>query len=468
MTTSVTITQQRTPTGSSKRVAAAGAQPGQRRLNGLQRSGREYRQLSGVQFSIDRTNSAVIPMPDGTRLRADVFLPTEGDPRTTMSVDGAVHHDAATVSAPALVSFSCYPRQVQDLGAPLGFVEAGASDFFVPRGYAHVIVNARGTAGSEGTFELYDEQERQDVYDVIEWVAAQPWCDGNVGGMGISYFAMAQLAAAAQRPRHLRAIFPFATLDDLYDAVWQRGVLNSGFFSRWMAAVGVLGGVSDHFWRSNRVRVARHVLKTPTLHRQMEHVTGDAAARVLGLLKHTSYAEEPFGRLWQQGAVEHPTHDAWWDARQTRSMLDQIDIPVYLGCQWDNVPVHLPSTFPVWRGLTHNPHVRMTQIDKDVLSWPWESMHEEALAWYDQWLKGRDTGVTDGPPIRYVIPGTDEWRTAGPGYLRAAIGPGIHHRRLRPCKWLQLVYVTAPMGWPFPNGLLVGPGVVPAAMRSLA
>ncbi|MBV9359571.1 MAG: hypothetical protein JO023_29020, partial [Chloroflexi bacterium] len=145
------------PTRTARQVAAAGAEPGQRHLNGLQRSGREYRRLSRAEFSIDRTNSAVIPMPDGTRLRADVFLPSDGDPRTTLSVDGAVHHDAATVSAPALVSFSCYPRQIQDLGAPLGFIEAGASDFFVPRGYAHIIVNARGTGGSEGTFALYDE-----------------------------------------------------------------------------------------------------------------------------------------------------------------------------------------------------------------------------------------------------------------------------------------------------------------------
>ena len=44
--------------------------------------------------------------------------------------------------------------------------------------------------------------------------------------------------------------------------------------------------------------------------------------------------------------------------------------------------------------------------------WPWETMHEEALAWYDHWLKGRDTGIMDGPPIRYVIPGSDRWRTA--------------------------------------------------------
>lgn len=407
----VMAVQQKVDHHSPRRIAAAGSEPGQRRLNGRQTSGRAYRNLSEVAYAIDRTNSVAIPMPDGTLLRADVYLPTDSGPRTTMSVDGAVRSDVGTVTAPALVSFSCYPRQVQDLGAPLGFAESGASDYFVPRGYAHIIVNARGTSGSEGTFGLYDEQERQDVHDVVEWVAAQAWCDGNVGGLGISYFASAQLAAAALRPPHLKAIFPFATMDDYYDAIWQRGVLSSSFFTKWMAAVGVMGGVSDHFWRSKGISFAKHLLNTPRIHQQMEHVTGDTAAKVLGLLKHANFADEPFGRLWQ-AAVEHPTHDAWWDARDVRPLLEQIDIPVYLGCQWDNVPMHLPSTFPVWRHLSHNPNVRMTLLDKDALAWPWESMHEEALAWNDHWLKGRDTGITDGPPIRYIIPGTEEWRTS--------------------------------------------------------
>ncbi len=74
----------------------------------------------------------------------------------------------------------------------MGFVEAGATDFFVPRGYAHVILNARGTNGSGGTYDAFGAQERRDLYDVIEWIAAQPWCDGNVGMIGISAFAMSR------------------------------------------------------------------------------------------------------------------------------------------------------------------------------------------------------------------------------------------------------------------------------------
>ena len=101
---------------------------------------------------------------------------------------------------PVLVAASPYPRQIQDLGAPMGFIEAGASDFWVPRGYVHVIANLRGTGGSGGTFGFFDAQERRDLHDLVEWAAAQPWCDGNVGMIGISYFAMTPAGGGRRTP----------------------------------------------------------------------------------------------------------------------------------------------------------------------------------------------------------------------------------------------------------------------------
>jgi putative CocE/NonD family hydrolase len=186
-------------------VKASGTGPGQRHLNGPQSTGRDYRLLSEVEFNIKRTNDLAISMRDGTKLFADLFQP-EAEGRF-----------------PSLLSVSCYPRQIQDLGVPLGMVEAGASDFFVPRGYVHLIVNLRWTGGSEGAWTFQDQQERDDLFDLIEWAAAQPWCDGNVGMLGISYFAMTQLAAAVAQPPHLKAIFPLAVTDDPYDAAWHNG-----------------------------------------------------------------------------------------------------------------------------------------------------------------------------------------------------------------------------------------------------
>ena len=73
--------------------------------------------------------------------------------------------------------------------------------------------------------------------------------------------------------------------------------------------------------------------------------------------------------------------------------------------------------------MRHNPNVRMGLLGDFGLTWPWESLHVEALAWFDHWLKGRDTGIMDGPPIRYCLPGAEEWRTAHPGRRRAVIAP---------------------------------------------
>ena len=83
-------------------------------------------------------------------------------------------------------------------------MEAGDTKFFVSRGYVHVIGSPRGVGKSEG-----GGSREWDCYDLIEWIAAQPWCDGNVGMVGISGFGAEQLAVAKKQPPHLRAIFPF-------------------------------------------------------------------------------------------------------------------------------------------------------------------------------------------------------------------------------------------------------------------
>lgn len=372
----------------------AGIEAGQRHLNGLQTTGRDYRNLSEPNYQTRRTNNVGITVRDGTVLLADLYQPD------------------AEGKFPALVSFSPYPRQIQDVGAPLGFIEAGSTDFFVPRGYAHVIANARGTCGSGGTWTLLDGQEREDLYDLIEWVASQPWCDGNVGMLGVSYFAMAQLAAAVTKPPHLKAIAPLLTTDDLYEAVSHHGLLNSGFISAWLPAVGVLSQRPDRFWRGWRVDLARDILHIPAVHARMQHLNGEAIVAVVKNLIHAHYPEQPFGALWRAVAVEHPLRDDFWDSRSTRALLGSLDIPVYLGADWDNVPLHLPSTFKAWAALRGNPNVRMAMLPPGGFAWPWESLHYEVLAWYDQWLKGRETGIMDGPPIRYQIPGADGWRVA--------------------------------------------------------
>ena len=107
----------------------SGTEHGQRQLNGPQTTGREYRNLSQPQFEFVRDDDVAARMRDGIELMVDVYRPTTPG------------------RYPVLIAASPYPRQIQNIGAPLGFVEAGQSDFFVPRGYVHVIANLRGTGG---------------------------------------------------------------------------------------------------------------------------------------------------------------------------------------------------------------------------------------------------------------------------------------------------------------------------------
>jgi len=72
--------------------------------------------------------------------------------------------------------------------------------------------------------------------------------------------------------------------------------------------------------------------------------------------------------------------------------------------------------------------VRVGMLGEFGLTWPWESLHLEALAWYDHWLKGRDTGILEGPPIRYRMPGADEWRTSS---VWPPTGTSAHRLALR-------------------------------------
>jgi predicted acyl esterase len=375
-------------------IPAAGRQPDTSRLNGLQTTGRAYRNLSAAEHEPRREVDRKVPLRTGESLLCDVYRPA-GEGRF-----------------PVLVAASPYPRQLQDLGAPTAIIEAGNSEFFVSRGYVHVVANLRGTGGSDGDWRMFDEQEREDLYDLVEWAAAQPWSDGNVGMIGISYFAIAQVGAAVKRPPHLKAIFPFEVTSDLYEAAYHHGLFSASFITPWLTMIGVTAAKTDAFWRGRVANLARRVLRRPDVHRKVGHVNGESAKGLLQLIMKAPYEAEPWDDLWREVAVDHQVRDAFWDERNVLPDLEALDIPVYVGCDLDNVPMHLPGAFSTWRALSRNPRARMALLPGGATTWPWESMHVEALAWFDRHLKGADTGIDEGPPIRFWLPGADEWRTA--------------------------------------------------------
>jgi len=386
-------------------VPASGIEPGQRRLNGPQTTGREYRNLSQPTHAMAHDDDVAVPMRDGVMLLADVHRPAEPG------------------RYPVLVAASPYPRQIQNLGAPAGFIEAGATDFFVPRGYVHVIANCRGTSGSGGTFGFFDGQERVDMHDLVEWAGQQPWSNGNVGMIGISYFAGTQMEAAVERPPHLKAIMPVAGTYDLYESATHHGLVSSGFLTPFLFMIGMTSGHTNKLWRSKLMDAMRALLLTPGIHKKFEMANGEAAIAGLKVLLKLHHDPHPWDDLWRAIAAEHPFHDAWWEDRNLLPLLDRVEVPVYMGCDWQNVPLHLPHTFTAYERLTSSKHVQVAMMGEHGLAWPWESLHIEALAWFDHWLKDHDTGILDGPAFRYILPEAEGWRTTDAWPIPEA----VHH-----------------------------------------
>jgi hypothetical protein len=241
-------------------------------------------------------------------------------------------------------------------------------------------------------------------------VAAQPWCDGNVGMIGVSYFAIEQFSAALEQPPHLRAIFPWSGTVDWYREIfWHGGIPTGGFATKYFPAIGMANRANPDFYRGWFFTLLNKLLHRPALHRRLAKPHANPVS-MLGRALRFPYPTHPWDDIYLKVAAEHQLYDEFWRARDMTERLSEIRIPTYLGADWDNVSVHLQTPFLALERLKADVPHRVAMAPRGALQWPWESLHVEALAWFDHWLKGRDTGIMAGKPIRYYVEGADEWR----------------------------------------------------------
>jgi predicted acyl esterase len=229
--------------------------------------------------------------------------------------------------------------------------EAPDPGFWVPRGYAVVNLDLRGWGASGGTGELFSEQEGRDIHDVIEWLAAQPWCDGQVAMTGVSYLAISQWAAAAERPPHLVAINPWEGLTDLYrDLARPGGIREDGFVLLW----------STLLKRQRRSPVT---------------IRSEAAAR--------------------------PLIDDWWRARSRD--LEAIEVPALVGASFSDHCLHSRGSFEGYRRIGSARRYLYTHRSPKWAAYYAGPGRDAQVAFFDQLLLGRDTGLDDEPPVRVEI-----------------------------------------------------------------
>ncbi|MBM3535845.1 MAG: CocE/NonD family hydrolase [Alphaproteobacteria bacterium] len=323
-----------------------------------------------------------IPMADGTQLSARIWLPV----------------DAREKPVPAILEYLPYRHRdgtyVRD---------NGIHAYFAGHGYASIRVDLRGSGESESVLiDEYLKQEQDDALDVIAWIARQPWSTGKVGMMGISWGGFNALQVAARRPEALKAIITVDSTDDRYtdDAHYMGGAL-LGENMGWGCAF---------FMQQGRA-------PDPAI----------VGSRWLKMWKRRLKAIEHPVERW----MRHPARDAFWRHGSVNEDYGAIRCAVYAIGGWEDA--YTNAVLRLMRNL---------KAPRKALIGPWSHTYphvadvnpmgflEEAVRWWDQWLKDRDTGIMDEPMIR--------------AWMQESVPPAPVYAH-RPGRWI------AEPGWPTPS-----------------
>jgi hypothetical protein len=295
-----------------------------------------------------------IPMRDGCRLAAKIWLP----------------EDAGPDPVPALLEYIPYRR-----GDGTAVGDSTRHGYFAGHGYASVRVDIRGSGDSEGVLlDEYLPQEQDDAIEVLAWLAAQPWCTGATGMFGISWGGFNSLQVAARRPPSLKAIVTLCSTDDRYaDDVHYMG--------------GCLLGVEALSWASTMLAFNA---RPPD-----PAVVGE---RWRELWLERLEGSPPFAEAW----IAHQRREGYWKQGSVCEDYSSIECAVYAVGGWAD-----PYRNTVLRLLQGLPGPRKGLIGPWSHTYPEQGVPgpaigflQEALRWWDYWLKGVDTGIMDEPMLR--------------------------------------------------------------------
>ena len=294
-----------------------------------------------------------IPLSDGSHLAARMWLPADADEHPV----------------PAILE--CIPYRRRDWSR---YRDSLMHPYYAARGYAALRVDTRGSGDSDGLLkDEYLAQEQDDAVEVIAWIAAQPWCTGAVGMLGGSWGGLITLQVAARRPPALKAIITVDSTDDRYadDMHFMGGCLLTDTVG-WGATV-----------------------MTQTCRPPDPEIVGDRWREMwLARLE----AIRPLVPGW----LEHPRRDAFWKHGSVCEDWTAIQCAVYAVGGWGDG--YADGVFRLIAGLPG---------PKKGLVGPWGhgrphfsppkpliGFLQEALRWWDHWLKGEPTGIMDEPVLR--------------------------------------------------------------------
>lgn len=343
---------------------------------------------SPERFGEGVRHNILIPMRDGVKLSADVYVPTTPDGKP------------AKGPFPVLVSETPYGKEAANI-EPLSIL-AGHRPYLVKRGYIQVIVDVRGQGGSGGSFQLLGPDEAADSREVIAWAAKLEHSTGEVGMTGESYLGIVQMFAAAEvgKGSPLKAIFPIVTPTDPYkDLVFSGGLLN---LESSLPLAGAYGGLPF-------LNPALQAGFDPQAAAEYDRLVGPRARDVFA-----GFAAPTLADVLAGGDRAYEGR-FWGNRRRPADVLDKIvanGIPAYLvGGNYDvfqrGEPLNYAGLQNAWAGRPVQTAMRADQpvtARYQLLMKPQyhttvdngkPDLNVLQLAWFDHWLKGEETGVTD-------------------------------------------------------------------------
>ena len=363
------------PTGTAEKVSRFG----------------EYRGYSSPIYDSWVRTSRYLTMRDGVLLAADIIRPAKAG-------------KAEEKPLPAIFTHTRYHRaNVDKDGKIVSETDSPLSQIFLKHGYIIVVVDVRGSGASFGTWTgLFNPEETRDAHEIIEWLAKQPWCDGNIGMVGGSYLGATQLMAASTRPPHLKAIFPIVPPFDLFDIGYHNGVYFRDLIKTWNDLTIMLDTKipaapvdEDRDGAMLKAALAEHAKNRPTIDLFPPGLFRDVPDPVTGAYVLRDW--QPAGPIAEITAAKVPMYlwSGWSDAFTRDAFLMNRNYDV-------------PRKFVIG-GWSHSPKDPAIGKEETRLAL------NEALRWFDRWLKGIDNGITAEPPVRYQVmrsPKEGEWRTS--------------------------------------------------------
>lgn len=375
---------------------------------------RRYLREHAPAYEGERLHSCYVAVRDGTRLAVDVHLP------------GTVEEDRPY---PAIVFFTPYYRRFALREGHRAGVEACPNiaqfrDTFVPQGYAVVAVDVRGCGASFGARDGFrSPRERDDAYDIAAWIAAQRWCDGNIGATGISYVgAAADFLASTGHPA-VKAVAPlFSVWDTWSNHLYPGGILCTAVSKNY-------GDLAMALDRDQRDKLKNYsYFKDPDFAGPAPvDEDGDGALRAAALRDHiANFDMQDFAqqmRFRDDGLTDNPDYTsacispyAYTEERQdarcaTYSVSGWMDGAGYtLGAIQRHLFLKAPDNRLLLGPWDHGARGNVSPWRRDAL--PQLGLVAELLRFFDTHLKGVDTGLAAEAPVHYFTMGEERWKAA--------------------------------------------------------